>query len=290
MVELTRGSNGAWNVGYAGDTYNTAVYLARLGCKTSYLTAVGEDPFSAEMRAAWCAEGIDASLALVDPDHLAGIYAVQTDSVGEREFYYWREHSAARYFFRLPGAADALDNAANAGLLYLSGITLSLFNEAERAKIVSLCREVRARGGRVAFDPNYRPRGWPNPSDAKAAISSIAPYVTTALPTFEDEATLFGDGTPERTAQRWRSLGVEEVVIKLGASGCTVVGSQGAYDVPARKVAAKDTTGAGDSFNAAYLAARAGGASLLEAAQEGHRLASKVVLHAGAIIPKSVSI
>src|SRR5687768_7996522 len=84
MVELSRDRKREWRVGYAGDTYNTAVYLSRLGIQTSYLTAIGVDPFSVEMRSAWAADEIDSSLALVDPDRAVGIYAIETADNGER--------------------------------------------------------------------------------------------------------------------------------------------------------------------------------------------------------------
>ena len=147
--------------------------------------------------------------------------------------------------------------ARGARLLYLSGITLSLFSHTERTKVTALAEAVRAAGGDVAFDSNYRARGWDDTASAREVIGGFAKYVTIALPTLDDDRDLFGDTSAERCAQRWLDAGVNEVAVKLGADGAYVATAQEAARVaPQQVMAARDTTGAGDSFNAAYLAAR----------------------------------
>ncbi len=285
MLELARDGE-RWCLGHAGDTFNTALYLRRLGVPVAYLTALGADPFSQEMRAAWMREGIDVSLVLTDPARLPGFYAIRTDQDGERHFYYWRERSAARQLFTLPGIDAALERACRADQLYLSGITLSIFTEPERARVVEIAAAVRARGGKVIFDSNYRPAGWPQANAARMAIEALAPMVSIALPTFADEAALFDDAAPERTADRWRHWGAQEVVVKLGSRGCLLaVGQQRNLVAVAKPVKVVDSTGAGDAFNAAYLAARLADRTPIQAARAAHRLASEVIQYPGAILP-----
>lgn len=290
MLELSRALPGgdAWRLRHGGDTLNTAVYLARLGEETAYLTALGTDSFSDGMRRDWAAEGIDIGLVLTHPDRLPGLYLIETDGNGERRFHYWRDRSAARALFACVGAAAAIERAAGAELLYLSGITLSLFAPADRATLVELCQRVRGGGGQVAFDPNYRPRGWSSPEAARAAFAELAPLVSIALPTFEDEALLHGDATPERTQARWLSAGADEVAIKLGVRGAAVGEGGALAEVPAAgNPSPRDTTGAGDAFNAAYLVARRQGRSPATAAAEGNALAAAVIRQPGAIIPRA---
>jgi 2-dehydro-3-deoxygluconokinase len=285
MLELSSAGDRMWRMGPAGDTYNTSVYLSRLGVATAYLTALGADPFSTEMRERWAAEGLDTSLVLTEPDRVPGLYAIRTDEAGERSFFYWREQSAVRRLFDLPGIDAALASAARAKLVYLSGITLSLFDKPGLMRLVELCAAVRAHGGDVAFDPNYRPRGWRSPAAAHAAISNLAPFVSVALPTFDDELALIGEGSPEETGDRWLRSGAREVVVKLGPRGCLVATEYHRATLPPPvAVKPKDTTGAGDAFNAGYLAARLKGAAPALAAAAGNRLAGEVVQHAGAII------
>ncbi len=286
MLELTRDEE-RWCLGYAGDTFNTAVYLSRLGVPTAYMTALGADTFSQDMRAEWQADGLDTSLVLTDHARLPGLYAVRNDADGERHFYYWRENSAARQLFNLPGIEAAVARARATPQLYLSGITLSLFNRSERAQLQEIAAAVRAGRGQVIFDPNYRPKGWPSVEAAREAIRALAPVVSIAMPTFTDDAALFGDASPQHTAQRWQDWGAEQVIVKLGAAGCLISGSEDAQSVPGVKVPRViDTTGAGDAFNAGFLAARHAGQDSLQAAHAANRIAALVIQHRGAILPR----
>jgi len=286
MLELTRDAD-RWRLGYAGDTFNTALYLSRLGVPTAYMTALGADAFSQDMRTEWQADGLDTSLVLTDSSRLPGLYAVRNDADGERHFYYWRERSAARQLFTLPGIEAAVARARSAQQLYLSGITLSLFNDAERRQLNEIAAAVRAAHGQVIFDPNYRPNGWSDADEARAAIRALAPFVSIVAPTFVDEAALFGDASPPQTVVRWRDWGAAEVIVKLGAEGCLACDAGGTVAVPAIKVdAVIDTTGAGDAFNAGFIAARRAGQNLTQAAQAANRVAAIVIQHRGAILPR----
>lgn len=286
MLELTRDEH-RWRLGYAGDTFNTALYLARLGVPTAYLTALGGDPFSQDMLAEWRADGLDTSLVLTHPARLPGLYAVRNEADGERHFYYWRQHSAVRELFSLPGIEAALVKARAAPQLYLTGITLSLFDAQGRAQLTETAAAVRAAQGEVIFDPNYRAAGWSGVEEARAAIRALAPAVTIAMPTFSDEVALYGDASPSHTVVRWRDWGATQVIVKLGAEGCLISCALGTRLVPAVAVPKViDTTAAGDSFNAGFLAARRAGQDSVQAAAAANRLASLVIQHRGAILPR----
>ncbi len=287
MLELAR-DGAQWRLGIAGDSFNTALYLGRLGAQVRYFTALGCDPFSDEMLDGWRAEGMDLSLVLRDAERLPGLYAIRTDATGERSFYYWRQQAAVRQLFRLEGIAAALEAAADCDLLYLTGITLSLFEAGDRQRWIDLAVRVRAAGGRVAFDPNYRPRGWKDLAEAREALARMAPHIDILLTTDQDEAALWGFGDAVASARHWRAQGVREVVVKQGGAGATVVVDETPLQVPVgQAVTVRDSTGAGDAFNAAYLAARLRGIAPAEAARGGHRLAGRVVQVPGAILPAS---
>ena len=108
-----------------------------------------------------------------------------------------------------------------------------------------------------------------------------------ALPTVEDEQALFGDEDHAAVIERLQSWGVAEIVLKMGPRGCVVIAGDREELVPAKEAQVVDTTSAGDSFNAGYLASRLRGESATAAAAAGHRLASVVIQHRGAIIPAS---
>jgi 2-dehydro-3-deoxygluconokinase len=288
MLELSHADADSWRMGVAGDTYNVAVYLKRLGCDTAFMTALGRDDFSADIKAAMAREGLGPDWCLTHPARTPGLYAIRLDEAGERSFSYWREASAARAFFDCEGAEALLAAASGCGVLYFSAITLSLFDDAGRAQVVALAKAVRQRGVRVAFDSNYRPRGWADAATAVRAIAGLAGAIDIALPTFSDDAALFGDRDPAACAARWHGLGASEVAVKLGADGAFLSSPDATAQVPAVAVTeVADTTGAGDSFNAGYLAARQAGLAPREAAAAGCRLAAAVIRHPGAIIPPS---
>jgi 2-dehydro-3-deoxygluconokinase len=291
MVELSRTLLGgqSWHLGYAGDSYNVAVYLARLGQNVTYMTALGDDEFSSEMRAEWARENVGADLTLTHKDRIVGLYAIRVDDQGERSFTYWRGESAARAFFECSGAGTALAQASKARLLYVSGITLSLFTEGERARIYRLAEDVRHAGGWVAFDTNFRPKGWSDAMTARRAIEGFGRLANIALPTLEDDVALFGDQSAEACAARWLRLGVTEVAVKMGGDGCHVATRDEQRRIAGQAVPnVRDTTGAGDSFNAGYLAARLAGHNPTVAAETGNKLAAVVVQHPGAILPRAV--
>ena len=283
MLELAR-KDGAWQLGHGGDTLNTAIHLARAGHDTAFLTALGSDHFSAELRQRWQAEGLDTGLVLTHPERIAGLYAITLDPAGERSFSYWRQASAAREMFALEGSAAASATAAQADLLAFSLITLAILPPEGRRALFDLAGQVRARGGRVAFDGNYRPRLWSSPAEARAARDAAIALADIGLPTLEDETALSGETDAAGVAAHWQGLGCAETVVKLGAKGCRL--PDGALLPPDRVLEPVDTSGAGDAFNAGYLSARLTGAAPAEAAASGHRLAGWTILRPGAIPPR----
>lgn len=286
MIELTQGPAGQLQRGYGGDTLNTAIYFARLGAAVDYVTALGDDVWSEEMIAAWTAEGIGTRHVARIPGKLPGLYIIETAADGERRFHYWRDSSAARLLLDLPGSAAMLAALSSYDLVYISGITLSLYDAGGRARLLTALGAARRAGTRVAFDTNFRPRNWPDRAAAQAAYGEAFAVSDIVLASLEDLDLLYGIGEGARAADR---LAVGELVLKLLEPACRVRAPGFDTVVTAAPVPrVVDTTAAGDSFAAAYLAARLGGADPVAAATAGHRLAGIVVGHRGAIIPAAV--
>ncbi|MGC2777047.1 MAG: sugar kinase [Bradyrhizobium sp.] len=287
MVEFAQENGSLFRRGFGGDTLNTALYLARLGVPTSYVTALGDDPLSDAMLAAWQAEGIETSEVLRVAGRVPGLYMIERDASGERSFLYWRDRAPARELFDRADHA-MLDRLSRFDWIYLSGISLSLYGETGKAKLRELLTVARKRGARVVFDGNYRPRGWSSREAAQRAFRAILPLVDIALPTLEDEQMLFGDSDASLCLRRFKDAGVKEIVVKRGARGCLIDAEGVLVDIaPPAVLKPVDTTAAGDSFNAGYLAARIHGASPRKAALAGHRLAGAVIMAPGAVIPPS---
>lgn len=288
MLELSAPRLGAATLSFGGDTLNTALYLARLGLPTGYASAMGDDPYSAEVLAAWEGEGVGTAAVARLPGALPGLYAIRTDASGERSFAYWRDNSAARQIWRHPQRADWLARVLDCDWLHLSGITLAIAGDEGRAALFAALPAAKARGLRLSFDSNYRPRLWPDVATTRAAYEAILRLADLSLPGFEDEEPLFGAEDAAALIARHRSYGVGEVVLKAGGPRAWVA-ADGAAPVLVEGASVKpvDTTAAGDSFAAGYLAARLTGTTAPDAALAGHRLASIVIQHPGAIIPKA---
>lgn len=287
MMELRTRPDGLLSRAFGGDTLNTAVYLARLGVPVAYVTALGDDDFSTEMLRDWEAEGVDTAHVRRLPGSLPGLYIIETDAAGERRFLYWRDSAPVRRLFDPAHAAATGAALAGAGLVYLSGITLSLFTGSAREGLFAALVHARAAGARIAFDTNFRLRGWPDLAEARAVYDRMAALSDVVLAGCEDIAALTGEGDPEAVLAWLDRAAVAEAVVKLVRPGCLVRADGRVEEVPVPvTVTPLDTTAAGDSFAAGYLAGRLAGREPTAAALEGHRLAAAVIAHPGAIIPK----
>jgi 2-dehydro-3-deoxygluconokinase len=284
MIELKPGAGGLYSRGYGGDTLNTSVYLARLGVSVDYITALGDDPLSDEMVAGWKAEGVGTNRVVRLPGKLPGIYLIQTDDRGERRFFHWRENSAVRQLMDLPETDDILASLTGYDLVYLSAITLSLYGAEGRARLFAALGRARESGPRVAFDTNFRVRLWPDLDVARAVYRDAFEIADIALASTEDLLPLYPGESNEGLLARIVS---PETILKLAEPASMLRFEGASHEVKAEPVRQPvvDTTAAGDSFAAAYLAARLQGAGPHEAARAGHRLAGAVVCHPGAIIP-----
>jgi 2-dehydro-3-deoxygluconokinase len=277
--------------GIAGDTYNTAVYLRRLvapaDMQVDYASCVGGDMFAPALLQAWQDEGIGDRLLRTVPERSTGLYAIRTDAAGERHFSYWRERSAARAYFEGP-PSPLEQHADQVDVLYLSGISLAIMGPELPLRLRQLLARLRERGTRIVFDNNYRPRLWANRETAQAAFAQLYALADVALVTLDDETALHGHGSQAAALQQALGLPCAEVVVKRGAAPTLVRSKDAApIEVPVQPVArVVDTTAAGDSFAAGYLAKRLLGGSPEASAAWGNRLAATVIQHPGAIVPR----
>lgn len=288
MIELSPAGERTLQLAYAGDVCNAAVALARLARGTEkivvqFVTRLGDERHSDAMLAEWRAEGIDTALVDRLAGRAPGLYLIELDDRGERSFSYYRSESPARELLADDGHAAMLGaGLRGADWILLSAVTLSLLTTSAHERLLGLIDDLRADGTRIALDTNYRPRGWPDRDTARRRIADVLARCDLALPTLDDERTLFGDRDLDACLERLS--GVPEVAVKLGADGACVAWAGRSERVPpVADVEVVDSTGAGDAFDAAYIYARVTGAEPPAAAAAGNALAAATLGHRGAI-------
>ena len=286
MIEMSGGEDGLYRLGFAGDTLNTAWYARAClpdDWDVDYVTALGDDMYSEQMAAFFDENGIGIDYIQQVENRRPGLYLIH-QAHGDRHFTYWRGQSAARFMAEDPEALyEAL---AGADIAYFSGISLAILAPRARGRLMKALQLAREGGARVVFDPNERPALWTSAEVMGSTISAAAIVADIVLPTFPDEQALFGDASPEAVADRYLAWGAEEVVVKNGAEAAFIAGKEArGWVAPKPDAVSVDPTGAGDSFNGAYLAARIHGAAPLEAAAQAHALAAIVIGHKGALVP-----
>ena len=289
MIELSLQTAETAQIGIAGDTYNTAVYLAHLlkaRAEVHYVTVLGQDAFSDRILAHMQTHGIAQDCVARHPTKTPGLYAIETDDQGERRFIYWRSDSAARTLFG-PECTIDLNILSQFDLVYVSGISLAILPPALRYALLEALIYYKARGGVVAYDSNHRPKLWESPEIARETNAVMWDFATLALPSVDDEMALFGDPTEMAVIYRFAGWHWDGIAIKRGMRGpvSPKLDPEAHPDFPpAARVT--DTTAAGDSFNGGYLAAFLAGKGEAERLADGHALAARVVGAPGAILPR----
>jgi len=286
MLEFSPLSGKNFTLGISGDTYNSACTLAGLDINTTYITSLGEGQSAELIRQ----NARQRQMHLLEPNSVInkspGLYMITNDETGERFFDYWRSDSAAKALFNNEDLLlPLLKVIENHDYIYLSGITLALMSESSRMMFKEFIGDYRDQGGKVIFDPNYRPKLWPNITAAIKAITDIQSVVDIYLPGYEEEESLFAVSSVDETLKRLLTIEANEIVIKNGPKNCFLITNQNLEDIkitPSQNVV--DTTGAGDTFNGGYIGGRLSGLSPKGAIEFAAKAAGQVLTIKGGVL------
>jgi 2-dehydro-3-deoxygluconokinase len=284
-VELRPVEDGHLRRSFAGDAYNTAVYLKRSApdIDVSFLTATGDESLSNAMVETWRGEGISDKLVFRIPGERPALYLIETNAKGDRKFHYWRSDTPAKEWLRLLLATGGAETLNKADLVYISGISLAILGYDDRQAAIKLLGTLKTK---VAFDPNIRPALWKSMGEARHTFEDMVKLSSIVLPSRQDYQLLYDMNDPLQQIAFTATLTKVEIALTCDEDGCVLRIGDEVTALPTQAVKVVDTSGAGDSFNGAYLAARLKGKPPQEAVKDGLALAAKVVAQPGALIPR----
>jgi 2-dehydro-3-deoxygluconokinase len=237
-------------VDIAGTEANTAIGLARLGVRARFVSRVGNDPLGRRISTTLEREGVDVSFLATDERAQTGVFFREPLADGARRVFYYRAESAASCM-----SPDHISREMFAGarFVHLSGITAALSPSCEATvrRAIDLAHECDAK---VSFDPNYRAKLW-DAATARATLTGLTRSVDLLLLSEDDAALLFPEARASDVLEKSTTLGPGTVVFKRAERGASAIVGGKRFSVPARRVRRLvDTVGAGDGFNAGFLA------------------------------------
>ena len=279
FAEVQRDGERLYLPGFGGDVSNTAVAAARQGAKVAIFTALGSDAFGRDFLKLWDREGVDRSSVIVREDGRTGVYFISYGPEGH-VFTYARAGSAASLVHarELPW-----EQIAASRVLHASGISQAISQTCADAVFAAI-RHAKANGTVVSYDTNLRLRLWPL-DRARAVINGAVALSDIALPGLDDAQQLTGLDRPEDICAFYLGLGCGVVALTMGKSGTMVATPERLEVIPARPVSAVDATGAGDTFDGAFLAEWLVHGDPFKAAAYANGAAALSTLGQGAVAP-----
>jgi len=282
LIEFNRpreGDGRTWLQGFGGDSQNVAIAAARQGVSTGYITSVGADWMGDAFLALWKAEGVDASRVTRHASAPTGVSFVTHSEAGHK-FDYLRKNSAASLM--TPEGLPA-DYIAGARFFHLSAIGQAISDSARQTCDAAITA-ARKAGVKVSYDTNLRLRLW-ELDVARLTIDATIARCDVALPSLDDSQQLTGLSAPDAIVDYYLGLGAPLVALKMGAEGSLIATAQKRVRLPAHRVEAVDATGAGDTFDGAFLARLLAGDDLENAGRYANVAAALSTTGYGAVTP-----
>lgn len=282
LIEFNRpreGNGRTWLQGFGGDSQNVAIAAARQGASTGYLTSVGQDWMGDAFLDLWKTEGVDASRVTRHPTAPTGVSFV-THSAAGHKFDYLRKNSAASL---MTPDTLATDYIAGARIFHLSAIGQAISDSA-RATCDAAIDAARKAGVKISYDTNLRLRLW-DLDVAREVIDATIARCHIALPSLDDSRQLTGLEAPAAIANYYLGLGAPLVALKMGADGSLIATREGQTRIAPHEVEAVDATGAGDTFDGAFLTRLLAGDDPVTAARYANVAAALSTTGYGAVTP-----
>ena len=260
-----------------GSAANTAAALARLGVPTRFVGAVGDDAAGRHAVESLARSGVDVSAVQMVTSEPTVMVIVVLPPGGERLIYVWPPRGGAHAMLDAERATSAVEHA---DWVHVSGICLRV--TPARDSVLAAMEWARDRGVPVSLDLNLRLENWGWEAGFREVALSAVEHADVVLGSASDEISALGGTDDPITAARALGAGERLVVARLGAEGAMAITDREAASAPGLDVQVVDTVGAGDAFNAGFIAARLEDHSVDEALLWGNAVAASTIAEHGA--------
>ena len=284
MIEISNIKNSLYNQSFAGDTLNFCNYLDKKKLNAFFLSAIGKSEINQSLLDFVKSKKISTKYIKKINQFEVGLYLIKNKDNGEKQFFYWRDESAAKQYFNNIDFINLYKELKNFDYIYFSGITLSIIHISKLNNFIKLLKLLKRKKIKIVFDFNIRPSRW-NKKNLNIFLDSVLKFVDICFLSGEDMNNWKNKNNIKSHEQIVRKYKIKHSIFRKNAKFTYVFLNKTRY-VFKNKLLKRvvDTSGAGDGFNAAYLSNFIVNNDPVLALKAGSSLGSKIVMKKGAIV------
>ena len=284
MIEISNIKNSLYNQSFAGDTLNFCNYLDKKKLNAFFLSAIGKSEINQSLLDFVKSKNISTKYIKQINQFEIGLYLIKNKDNGEKQFFYWRDESAAKHYFNNIDFLNLYKELKNFDYIYFSGITLSIIHISKLSNFIKLLNLLKSKKIKIVFDFNIRPSRW-NKKNLNNFLDSVLKYVDICFLSGEDMNYWKNKNNIKSYEQIVRKYKLKHSIFRKNAKFTYVFLNKTRYVFKNKLLkTVVDTSGAGDGFNAAYLSNFIVNNDPVLALKAGSSLGSKIVMKKGAIV------
>ena len=285
MIEIANTKNNHFIQSFAGDTLNFSAYLDKKKIKVDYLTSIGKSKINKNLFDIFRLKKISPKLVNIHKDKESGLYLIKNYKNGEKQFYYWRDNSAAKDYLNNLNYNKLISKFTKYDYVYFSGITLALLSKEKRMNFYEFIKVIKQKNIKIVFDLNIRLNRWSNKLQLNKTLNLFLPLVSILFGTGEDMKNWKNNDNVIFFNKIINKNNIQHAVYRKNASyNYAFINNKHFTNINKIRNTIIDSSGAGDGFNAAYISEFVTTQNAIKSLKAGHNMGLKVVMKKGAII------